>query len=413
MANRLSRFLTAIGFSYFEKLVDTGDRTQIENEANRLLGMNPMLGEVGGYDYYEDWAEEFVDFLREIANNIDNRAVAHELVHQKWNDEAATSGMIYYLRLLAATYLKANPETYDPFIADTGGVQGYCSQSIELINREIEHLGIEALVNVLLKPVNFVVEIAYLDRSPGSQVNTYRVPAEANNQDDSTLGAIIYLLYRPEHYDILYRPPPEAPSQPVSIQVHRVSSFTDNAGISSTQNDLGSFSTVDYGTLAMIPGFGGAGMPMSPPGGPSTSEAFQTSQQGQTPWAPQFGLAAPSPQPSTPQPPVVAAGPAPNPPLSPHASIGPRQPPPMMPGAPLAPSPECSIRFSPMQLEYDGGKSNYLEPPFQVRTNTFKNSVWNRAHFGNPDFHPEEWCPEDESADGRMGSRRRGSRKEV
>ncbi|KAL6870193.1 hypothetical protein ACO1O0_001531 [Amphichorda felina] len=375
--------------------------------------MNPMLGEVGGYDYYEDWAEEFVDFLREIANSIGNRAVAHELVHQKWNDVAATSGMIYYLRLLAATYLKANAETYDPFIADAGGVQAYCSQSVELINHEIEHLGIVALVNVLLKPINLVLEIAYLDRSPGGHVNTYRFPEEANNQDASALGPIIYLLYRPDHYDILYKSPPRAPSQPVSIQVHRVSSFTDNAGISGTQGDLGSFSTVDFGTLAMIPGFGGGGMPLSPPpGGPPTSEAFQRSQQAQNPWVPQFGLTTTPPQPSTPQPPVVASGPPPNPPLSPHASMAPRQPA-MVPGAALAQSPECSIRFSPMQLEYDGSKGSYPEPTFQVKTNTFKNSVWNRAHFGNPDFHPEEWSPEDENVDGRIGSKRRGSRKEA
>jgi ubiquitin thioesterase protein OTUB1 len=44
---------------------------------------------------------------------------------------------------------------------------------------------------------------------------------------------------------------------------------------------------------------------------------------------------------------------------------------------------------------------------FQVTTNTFKNSVWNRAHFGNPDFHPEEWSPEDENIDGRLASRKR------
>jgi ubiquitin thioesterase protein OTUB1 len=68
----------------------------------------------------------------------------------------------------------------------------------------------------------------------------------------------------------------------------------------------------------------------------------------------------------------------------------------------LTPSLECTIRFSPMQLEYDGGKRNYPEPAFQVTTNTFKNSVWNRAHFGNPDFHPEEWTHKDENVDGRL-----------
>lgn len=411
----------AIGFSYFEKLIGTGDRAKVENEATRLLDMNPMLGEVGGYDYYEDWAEDFVQLLHDAANNIDNPAVAHNMLVQKWNDVTVTSGMIYYMRLLAATYLKSNAETYDPFIADSGGVKGYCSQSIEIINREIEHLGIVALVNVLLKPVNFVLEIAYLDRSPGSQVNTYRFPEEANNQDAAALGPIIYLLYRPDHYDILYRPPPNPPPQPVSIQVHRVSSLTDNAGISSTQNDLSAFSTVDFGTLAMLPGFGGSNMHIPPPScGPPMSEASHPSQEPQSPWAPSFGLTPSSSQPTPPQGPVVTPGPPPNPPLSPHANLGPSQPPRgmsaqpgMMAGPSLTPSPECSIRFSPMQLEYDGSHGGYPEPTFQVKTNTFKNSVWNRAHFGNPDFHPEEWSPDGENVDARLGSKRRGSRKEL
>jgi ubiquitin thioesterase protein OTUB1 len=69
------------------------------------------------------------------------------------------------------------------------------------------------------------------------------------------------------------------------------------------------------------------------------------------------------------------------------------------------------IRFSPVQLDYEKGKSSLPEQTFQVTTNTFKNSVWNRAHYGNPDFHPEEWCPDDEGIDGRVGGRRR-SRKD-
>ncbi|KAF4979918.1 hypothetical protein FZEAL_3960 [Fusarium zealandicum] len=71
----------------------------------------------------------------------------------------------------------------------------------------------------------------------------------------------------------------------------------------------------------------------------------------------------------------------------------------------------CTIRFSQVQLEYNVGKNNFPEPTFQVTTNTFKNSVWNRAHYGNPDFHPEEWSPDDEHTDGRVGSKRK-SRKE-
>ena len=374
----------------------------------RLAAENPRLGEIGGYDYYEDFADEFFDTLKDIGAHVGNPPMAHVLLHSKWNDANTTAGMIYYMRLLAATFLKSESERFDPFIADSGGVRAYCSHSIEGINREIEHLGIVALTNVLLAPNNFVLEIAYLDRSPGSQVTTYRVPEEANSQDEASLGPVIHLLYRPDHYDILYR---DAPQQqiPTDLQVLRVSQMSDNAGIANAPPmDLGAFATNNFDALSMIPGFGATGLAMPPGGGgPPVSDAFAPSQQ-QSPW---YGLATSTPTP--PQPQVLTPGPPPNPSISPQTHLGPRAPPGMgpQPGIMPAQSPECTIRFSQVQLDYNEGNMAHPEP-FQVTTNTFKNSVWNRAHFGNPDFHPEEWSPEDEAMDGRLGSRRKGSRKE-
>src|SRR5262249_50997706 len=113
----------------------------------------------------------------------------------KFNDRNISNAIIYHLRMLAASYLKANPAAYEPFIPGDTGVGGYCSEALERPDREIEHLGITLLVNVLLKPVGHVLEIAYLDRSPGSQVNVYRFPDEANGRDPADLGPIIYLLY--------------------------------------------------------------------------------------------------------------------------------------------------------------------------------------------------------------------------
>ncbi|PNY26960.1 Ubiquitin thioesterase OTUB1, partial [Tolypocladium capitatum] len=289
----------AIGFSYFEKLVDSGDQDKIEGEVARLMSLNHMLSTVGGYTYFEDWADEMTGLLRELAASIGNPIMARSLLHQRWNDASVEGGLIYYLRLLAATYLKANAATYDPFVPDGQGVQAYCSQSVELVNREIEHLGIVALVNVLLKPADVVLEIAYLDRSPGGRVNHHRFTDEADGQETSPLGAsVVYLLYRPDHYDILYRTPDDVPAAAhvpsagaVSMQVNRVSSLSHDVQIASTNSTLGAYSTVDFGALAMLPGFGGvsgmSSMPLPPAtAGPVGGEAFSPVQP--SPWASQF-----------------------------------------------------------------------------------------------------------------------------
>lgn len=384
--------LTAIGFSYFEKLIDSGDQALIEGEVARLMSFGHMLATVGQYDYFDDWSEYMFTLLREIAESMGNPAVAHLLLLQRWNDNEVTSNIIYYMRLLAGTFLKANAATYDPFIPDGGGIQSYCRTTIEIPNREIEQLGIIALVNMLLKPVNFFLEIAYLDRSPGAQVNQYRFPEEANGQDPSSLGPIIYLLYRPDHYDILYRaPPPESlpvhvPVGPVSMQVNRVTGFTHDTEITSTPSNLSPFSNVDFGALSMIPGFtssmGGGMATLAPPLSSQVAEPFSPQE---TTWMPQYQspMEASTPQPIPHQPTMVAP---PQP-----ATPGLQQP--MMVNPGLAPGEECNIRFSPMQLDYEESKSNFPEPTFQVKTRPLKNSVFNRAHFGNPDFLPELWSP--------------------
>ncbi|KAL7784358.1 peptidase C65 Otubain domain-containing protein [Trichoderma ceciliae] len=440
----------AIAFAYYEKLIDLGDQAQIEGEVARLMSLGPMLSNIGRYEYHEDFAEEAHALLRDVATNIANPGLARVILLQRFNDNTIEANIIYYFRMLAATYLKANAAIYDPFVADLGGVASYCSQAIDIVNREIEHLGIIGLANLLLKPIDFVLEIAYLDRSPGSQVNRYRFPEEANQQDTAALGPTLYLLYRPDHYDILYRTPPiqaplaipvsvPVPSGPVDLQVNRVSSFTNNIAINTVHGSAAAFATAGgIDVLSLLPGFG-----LSPLGGmnelggisPLTSpptvaspigEHFVPSQQP-SPWMPQFSEPLPSRVPQQQQQPPPSLPPVVSPsPMTPSTSMTPSPTlmnatnirsrgssghlPTLVPSVtPVASTSGYHIRFSPVQLEYEECKrTSFREPPYQTTTSsTFKNSVWNRAHYGNPDFHPEEYVPDDDHSDGRGGGRRR------
>ena len=418
---------TAIGFSYFEKLVDCNDRAQVEGEVARLLSLNHMLESVGKYDYYEDFAEEVFELLREVANAMGDRELAYALVHQKWNDKSVEASLIYYLRLLAATYLKANADAYTPFLPDGQDLNTYCAHNIEVVDREIEQLGIIALVNVLLKPVGFVLEIAYLDRSPGSQVNRYRFPEEANDQDPSSLGPMIYLLYRPGHYDILYRQAAGSVSGNAtasqaarSVHINRVSGFTHDTMFTNTSSTLGAFATVNLETLSLIPGMStGSNLPsmMTMPSPATASSSIRNSgftSAQETPWLSPFDAEGDEQSPRLASGVTsVAAKQSPSTPISPNSGVGPvssviigARP----VGLPLAHQGSSGsdsgypIRFSPHQLEYE--TNGFPEPTFQVTTSTFKNSVWNRAHYGNPDFQPEEWNPDDETMENRLAKKK-------
>ena len=358
---------------------------------------------MGGYAFADDWAEETVALLRELANNLENPTLAHSINQQKWNDAAISASIIYHLRLLVGTYLKSNAEKFNPFVPDGQDISAYCQANIELPDREIDQIGIIALTDILLQPVDFVLEIAYLDRSPGSQVNQYRFPEEANGQDASTLGPIIYLLFRPNHYDILYQdfstPSSDPPMAPVDIQINRMSNFSQNTSFAQTQSNLAAYSQITFGSIGMmIPGLTTTTTSMSPAPSPMT-DSFPQSQQSS--WVPEYSdniagagypvpthnIAAPS-TPLTPGTPVPAVGTYPG-----------MTPPDQGNG--------YAFRFSSHHVEY---RKNNMSDQFQVQTSMFKNSVFNKAHYGNPEFHPEEWSPIDEYMDGRGISKRKAKK---
>ncbi|KAK2033838.1 cysteine proteinase [Colletotrichum zoysiae] len=391
----------AIGFSYFEHLVNNGDQHQILGEAARIQSLDQYLLRVGGYDrmLFEDMVEETIALLKELAHNVANPQVAMHILVQRFNDQEVSNAIIYHLRLLASSWLKGNPESYEPFIPAETGIAGYCAE-LERPNREIEHLGITLLVQVLLKPLDFVLEIAYLDRSPGSQVNIYRFPDEANGQDPVNLGSIIYLLYRPDHYDILYKSPPDP--APLTLQVNRATSFSHRYDIGSVATSLNSYANLDYSPLAMLPGFGGppSGLSsgLSSLGSPTSTSTLPDAfdPPSQSPW-----LATPysdhmQQQQQQQQQPVPAPRPQPQ-------TVSHPQPPAPAPVKPAQPV-DYQLRFSHQcwhlsnassaQPSIRSAQSGFQEPSFT--TAMFKNSHFNKAHYNNPHFHPEEWTPDDD-----------------
>lgn len=334
--------------------------------------------------------EETVALLRDIAARMDNPAAASALLLERFNNREVSSAIIYHLRLLAASWLKGDPALYEPFIPNGIGVEGYCKEVVERPDCEIEQLGVMLLVNVLLKPVGFVLEIAYLDRSPGSQVNVYRFPDDAPPGSAQDGDPVIYLLFRPDHYDILYRPPP------VSLQIHRAS-FAHSHDVT-PHREPETFSSLDYTPLtALLPSFSYAPGPM---GAGLGSETLAT---------PMGGGYVPAVQPQQQQwmqfPDGVGARPAqtPNEPTLPPAAPSPAPSSGGVAGAPPSGKNTYPLRFSSQYYKLDG--SSFPEPSFT--TAMFKNSHYNKAHYSNPHFHPEEWTPDEG-----CGGKRRGRKNE-
>ena len=100
-------------------------------------------------------------------------------------------------------------------------MEEYCQSRIDLFAVEIEHIGINALADILIKPAGMALEILYLDLSKGDEANTYMYAREDFNQQGSFAESprirLLYTMYDSSssqvqkltdfsgHYDIIYK----------------------------------------------------------------------------------------------------------------------------------------------------------------------------------------------------------------
>jgi ubiquitin thioesterase protein OTUB1 len=79
-----------------------------------------------------------------------------------------------------------------------GDVKAYCANNIEPSQCEADNIGVAALADALVKPAGFGLEVWYLDRSPGEEINRsyYAEPTTANHMPIPH-APMLRLLYRP------------------------------------------------------------------------------------------------------------------------------------------------------------------------------------------------------------------------
>ncbi|KAF2741414.1 cysteine proteinase [Polyplosphaeria fusca] len=406
----------AIAFTYFEALLRAADVTRLEDEHVRLRSMHNLLNHAGfAEDVYNDFADEAFELLQRLADSL--RALdgsADAVLLDAFNDPSVAMSIITYFKLLASAWIQSHPNDYAPFL--DYDVKTYCSLNIEAAQCEIDHVGINALAEAVVKPIGFALEVLYLDRSQGQgdEIDTHRFEPTAPNGQPLQSITTMRLLYRPGHYDILYKvedvaSPMLQQQQPVPTQAPlqvNLAGYTDEfVPMSSNMPDI----------MTMIPGLYPSGIGQRWPSLSYDCDPNPVPQPQITP----VSAYAPTPTPAAPVAsshqeyitPVRASHISYHNPPSNHIQL---QPPVNIPMHPAPPQPSLSIDRGPAIVERGGPfrPSMYeLEPGFgsgqphslPFQTSIFRNSHYNTAHFLNPDFQPEEWSPDSEYATGNRG----------
>ncbi|KAK6341926.1 hypothetical protein TWF730_001410 [Orbilia blumenaviensis] len=199
----------ALAFGFFELLLRTGDPKVIEKQREYLKSQNALLDQVGMSDYlYEDFVEETINLLKVIGESpaIDNPYDDKFLV-EAFNKDDTSNAIITHLKLLTSAFMHINPDSYLPFLVEHPTIDDYRSAQIEPYGVQIDHLGVKALIDAIFIPAGLSVEISYLDRSDSDEVNIHKFEDESGtvkNTEDQAQKTL-RMLYRPGHYDLIYK----------------------------------------------------------------------------------------------------------------------------------------------------------------------------------------------------------------
>ncbi|KFZ01711.1 hypothetical protein V500_00650 [Pseudogymnoascus sp. VKM F-4518 (FW-2643)] len=407
----------AMNFPYLRTFHNLGSRDKIDEEYG---SMSPIRSIETWCDHrkwiFEDIRGEVLSLLTDVGPQSD----PNSLILPRFNDEEIFSAVIYYFRLLASAFLKANSVTVtdQDLIPDGLGVGNFCNDMLEPLKTEIENLGMTVLIDVLKKPLSIAAKIVYLDRS-GTHVNSHLIGAEDDNGIPiDPARPIVHLLYRPGHDDILYKYTNASRS---SRQQQIIDSFSAASNIQvnrdgvfnlaldpSPMSNFNSFNlpgTVNIPVLSMAS--------LSYHGFPPTYTPLNDYKPILTPTYPlDTSISTPHMQPvppisalpshasSTPIFPATAS--------STHSALSRPQHSRKLQVMSTEAPPSLGNQFRHSMYEYETDWNDSTAHTFQ--TSVFNNSHYNTAHYSNPSFQPEEWNPDDGE---RNHTPRRGSTRQV
>ena len=176
-----------------------GDPNKLEDEEARLNSLSNLFDHVGySRDVWMDFAEPAFDLLHKLTHSLRNMdGLAADILLQTFNDPSESMSIITYVKLLASVWMQTHVDDFMHFVPN-GDVKGYCSIQIEPTMCEADNVGIAALADALVKPAGFGLEVWYLDRSSGEEINRSYHLEPTDHQHRPIPGApMLRLLYRP------------------------------------------------------------------------------------------------------------------------------------------------------------------------------------------------------------------------
>uniref|UniRef100_A0A183CYK3 OTU domain-containing protein n=1 Tax=Gongylonema pulchrum TaxID=637853 RepID=A0A183CYK3_9BILA len=125
------------------------------------------------------------------ANKYKNEKAVLEIM----NEEGRSNYYVTFFRLITSGHLRENADEYEGFIDGGRTVVQFCQSEVEPVYKDCDHLAIIALT----KAIGVSIRIEYMDRTTAPDHGWfYDFIVEKKPPRH-------FFLYRPGHYDILYK----------------------------------------------------------------------------------------------------------------------------------------------------------------------------------------------------------------
>uniref|UniRef100_H3AQB5 Ubiquitin thioesterase n=1 Tax=Latimeria chalumnae TaxID=7897 RepID=H3AQB5_LATCH len=179
-------FYRAFGFSHLEALLE--DSKELQKYKTEAMNKIAERADQNKKKCPLPFHGKFMDLIE----LVEKQASVTDLLNA-FNEQSISDYLVVYLRLLTSGYLQRESHFFEHFIEGGRTVKEFCQQEVEPMSKESDHIHIIALAQAL----NVSILVEYMDRGEGGSTNHHIFPEGSDPK--------VYLLYRPGHYDILYK----------------------------------------------------------------------------------------------------------------------------------------------------------------------------------------------------------------
>ncbi|KAM0834656.1 hypothetical protein ACQ4PT_063453 [Festuca glaucescens] len=188
-------------YSYLEQLVKVSPGEEL-----RLIGtLEPLLEKFQRLHLpgsYADGHNAFVNLILDCMDHKQTLSVSdyEDWIFKKSQNEKKFSEIISYLRLVAAVQICSEVEKFRHVIPELDPLrpEAWCRRNVIPMQAEGDEVHLVALTDVLHVPLQIVI----VDISASEEPNTHII---YESPDALPLFPCVTLLYRPGHYDIIYK----------------------------------------------------------------------------------------------------------------------------------------------------------------------------------------------------------------